>query len=810
MTMQAVRAPLTAVEAGSSACEQEPEVFTACVHCGSDLAPRASEPFCCSGCRHVYRLLQESGLSRYYDLRGGRALAPVSLRSANASEPWIEQLLAELAAQAGAEDRVRRISLDVQGLQCAACVWLIEAVFKRAPGALSIRVNPALGQLTCAVEAGFSLTEFVHAVEDFGYRLGPARKQAAPAQRGLLLRTGVCLALAANTMFLSATTYFGLEHGALYDLVQNASFALATLSALIGGSYFVGRAYAGLKRGVFHLDLPIAVGMALAYAGSAWSLGIGRGQASYLDTVSVFIALMLVGRVLQERLIERNRRQLLASEGASALLARVVKGGHAELVPCAQVRSGDELLVCPGELVVVRAVLTDAAASCSLDWISGESEPRRFNQGDELVPGSINAGRSPLHATACAMFESSDLDLLLRDGAERDVRRAGDFWDSLARVYVLLVLLATAVGVALWWWSGYSPAKILELATATLVVTCPCAFGIATPLAYELGVARLRQLGLFVRDGTFFDRAARVRQIVFDKTGTLTTGSLVLKTPAALGTLQALERDVLYSIASQSGHPKSTAIARAMRTHDASTKLLPLEVHELPGVGLECWLDGVRYRLGSPSWAAPGQGLDLGPVFSADGRVLGVLETEEVARPDAAREVNALRDEGYRLWIASGDKREHVSELARTLNIAEAQAHGGLTPDGKVALLASIDRGDTLMLGDGINDGPALSRALCSGTPAIDRPFVPARTDFYYLTPGLAPVRTALHVARRVRHTVRGALVFATAYNVLVVGLAYAGVMVPWLAAVLMPASSLGVLAFTGISLSPRRILWKS
>ncbi len=799
MTLQAVHAPAAPVES-----------FTVCVHCGSDLPSRTSDPFCCSGCRHVYHLLQESGLSRYYDLRGGRRLAPAALRTTQGSEPWLEQLMGQLEREADQSAQVRRFSLDVQGLQCGACVWLIDAVFKRAQGALSIRLNPALGQLTCAVEPGFSLPEFVHAVEDFGYRLGPARKQAAPAQRGLLLRTGVCIALAANTMFLSATTYFGLEEGALYDLVQNASFALSTLSTLVGGSYFVGRALTGLKRGVFHLDLPIAVGMLLAYAGSVWSLFLGRGHASYLDTVSVFIALMLVGRVLQERLIERNRRQLLASEGASALLARVVRDGHAELVPCAQVRPGDELLVCPGELVVVRATLTDPVASCSLDWINGESEPRRFNGGDELIAGSINAGRSPLHATACASFESSDLDLLLRDGSERDARHRGDFWDVLARLYVLLVLLATAGGVVLWWWSGYSAERILELATATLVVTCPCAFGIATPLAYELGVARLRQLGLFVRDGTFFDRAARVRQIVFDKTGTLTTGSLVLKAPAALGTLRAYERDVLYSMASQSGHPKSAAVARAVRALDERAKLLKVDVLEISGVGLECRVDGVRYRLGSPAWAAPGAALEVGPVFSADERVLCVLETEEVARPDAQREVKALREEGYRLWIASGDKPEHVHELARALQIDDAQAHGGLTPNGKVALLASLDRGDTLMLGDGINDGPALSRALCSGTPAIDRPFVPARTDFYYLTPGLSPVRSALRVARKVRKTVRGALAFATAYNVLVVGLAYAGWMVPWLAAVLMPASSLTVLVFTGFSLSPGRILWKS
>jgi Cu2+-exporting ATPase len=784
---------------------------SSCVHCHSALPQTARDGFCCRGCRHVHDLLQRSGLARYYDLVGERTLAPASPRVASQAEPWLEALASELAAQnASAVAGVGRFSLDVQGIQCGACSWLIEAIFRRTPGALRAQVNPALGQLTCAVEGTFPLIEFVQSIESFGYRLGPARKQGASSSHALLLRTGVCLALAANAMFLGATTYFGLEHGELHTLIENASFVLATLSALVGGSYFVQRAAQSLRRGVFHLDLPIALGMALAYAGSVWSLYFGSGQASYLDTVSVFIALMLVGRLLQERLIERNRRQLLASEGASALLARRLQSGRSELVPCAEVRAGDELLVCPGELVVVRARLQDERALCSLDWINGESEPRQFLRGEALMAGAVNAGRTAIRAIALTTFETSDLDALLRDDPQRTSRVAGDFWDRVGRIYSALVLVVTALGIALWWWQGKTLPQILELATAVLVVTCPCAFGIATPLAYELGVAGLRRLGLFVRDGTFFDRAAEVRRIVFDKTGTLTTGSLELVRPDHLSALSPHERSVLYTMSSQSNHPKSSAVARALVEFDPCVRILPLSVVELPGTGLECTSLGVTYRLGAPDWAAPSCDLEAGPVFSAALCPLCVLETAELARPDARHEVGALQREGYELWIASGDRHEPVQALARCLDIPAARAWGNLTPAGKQALLGMIDRRDTLMLGDGINDGPALSTALCSGTPAIDRPFVPARTDFYYLTPGLAPVRTALHVAARVRRTVRSALVFATAYNVLVVGLSYAGHMVPWLAAVLMPASSLAVLAFTGLSLAPRRMLWKS
>lgn len=795
-------------------------LFTAnesvCLHCRTTLPARSEDGFCCRGCRSVYTLLQSSGLERYYTLRGERTLSPVSGALARPTagrdqegrgheQPWLDALCAELAASTG----LYRFALDVQGIQCGACVWLLEALFKRQAGALQVHVNPALGRLSCAVGAGFPLVDFVRTVESFGYRLGTARKVSSSEGHGLLLRTGVCLALAINTMLLSTSTYFGLDSGPLYDLVQQASFAMATLSALVGGSYFSKRALLGLRRGVLHLDLPIALGMGLAYVGSTLSMFLDGARGSYLDTVSVFIALMLVGRLLQERLVEKNRRSLLSTEGASALLTRRVRDGRTELVSCGELQAGDRLLICPGEIVPVRAELVDERASCTLDWINGESEPRSFVAGETLVAGAINVGSSALRATALTFFERSDLDALLRDDTSGKVRARGDFWDHLARVYAGLVLVATALGAAGWALAGGSLREVLDVSTAVLVVTCPCAFGIATPLAYELAVAGLRRAGLFVRDGGFFERCARVARIVFDKTGTLTTGSLALVAPERLTALSPAQRGVLYDLTAQSNHPKSAAVARALEQLYPDLRLSGASAVEVTGRGMECTREGVLYRLGEAGWAAAASA--VGPVFAADGALLLSLATCEVARPDAAREVALLAGDGYELWIASGDNETSAKQMGETLGIARERSVGALTPEGKRALVerADLGRNDTLMVGDGINDALALSRAACSGTPAIDRPFVPARADFYFLTPGLAPVRKVLAVSRRVSRVVKNALVFALLYNVFAVSLSYAGLMKPWLAAVLMPASSLVVLAYVVSSLSPRSSLWK-
>ncbi|MDB4990400.1 MAG: Type cbb3 cytochrome oxidase biosis protein CcoI [Myxococcaceae bacterium] len=778
-----------------------------CLHCRSHLPVGARDHFCCRGCRSVFTLLQSSGLDRYYALRGERTLGPITGEPARHEQPWLDALAIALSDQSG----LHRFALDVQGIQCGACVWLMEALFKREADAYQVAVNPALGRMSCSVGPAFRVSDFVNTVESFGYRLGPANKQGVSENHGLLLRTGVCLALAVNTMLLSSSTYFGLSQGPLFDLVQSASFVMATLSALIGGSYFARRALAGLRRGVLHLDLPIALGMGLAYVGSAISLHFGGAKASYLDTVSVFIALMLVGRLLQERLVEKNRRSLLSTDGASALLTRRVRGGRTELVACAELQERDVLLVCPGEIVPVRARLDDARATCALDWISGESEPRSFAAGDTLVAGAINAGNSALRATALASFDRSDLDALLRDEPSGKARLRGDFWDRLARIYAGLVLVATAGGALAWALLGASLTEVLDVSTAVLVVTCPCAFGIATPLAYELAVAGLRRAGLFVRDGGFFERCARVQRIVFDKTGTLTTGSLELREPEVLQLLSREERGVLYDLSAQSNHPKSSAIARALAAHYPELALSGLPAIEVAGRGMECRRGSQTYRLGEPRWAGASTS-SCGPVFGAQGRARAILETCEVARPDAAREAEALARDGYELWIASGDTELCAKAMGQALGLSSERVIGELTPEGKRALIERVDlgRNDTLMIGDGINDGPALLRAACSGTPAIDRPFVPARADFYYLTPGLSPVGLVLRVSRAVRRVVQNALWFALAYNVFAVALAYAGLMRPWLAAVLMPASSLVVLAYVVFSLSPRSSIWKS
>lgn len=787
-----------------------------CRHCELPLGPGSTaDGFCCRGCAAVHGLLVEQGLDRYYQLRGDRAGLPATDADGSGvrDRKWLEPL--EARVRDAGDGRAARLAVDVQGLHCAACVWLIQQLFDRRPGALRLVVNPALGRADLLVRPDFPLRAFVEDVESFGYLLGPPRKLGAARSDDLLLRVGICLALAGNSMLFAAAIYLGLREGMLYRTLHDLELALATVAVWVGGSVFFRSAWQGLRRGLLHLDVPIALGIALAYAGSVWSFFFAGGRATYLDTVTVFVALMLVGRWLQERVLERNRMQLLANDGVDGLWARRVRDGALELVRCRDLGEGDLLLVAPGDLVPVDAILEGAGARFSTDWIDGESQPRDHAPGDLVPAGAFLASDAAVRLRATTAFEDSPLVSLLRAPRDRDADgpRSGAWWQRVAGWYVVAVLGAAAAGFLGWGLATGDWVKAVEVTTAVLVVTCPCAFGIATPLAYELVQGGLRRRGLFIRTATFLDRARDVRRIVFDKTGTLTTGGLALEDPAALDALDDEARAAIHDLAARSTHPKSRAVVDALERAGRPLPALRLDVRatEHAGRGLEATLGGARWRLGAPGWAADdgvGAGADL--VLGRDGATVLAATTTERLRPDAAVEVAALRDAGFALHVSSGDAGHRVASLGASLGLSPAQLLGEQTPAEKAAWIEAHDRGDTLFVGDGINDALAVDSASCSGTPAIDRPFMPARSDFYFVTPGLSPIRLSLRAASRLAQTVRRNLGFAVAYNVGAVGLAWAGVMAPWVAAVLMPLSSVVIIAATSRALGPGSALWKS
>ncbi len=794
-----------------------------CLHCGNPLGrfwQPEDGPFCCRGCAGVYRLIHEENLDRYYDLRPNTTAPSSDLRPD--SFGWLDRLLTERETFPGSSQGPLRLDLDIQGVHCAACVWLIEELFRRQDAGIQIRINPTLGKVGLAwdQERG-DLKEFLSEIEKFGYRLGPSTRGVRKQSRALLLRMAIAISMALNVMMFSLSFYFGLAEGNLYQFFGWLSLGMATVSLLAGGGVFLKGAVAGLRRGVLHLDVPISLGMILAYAGSTYGFLTAGPSHAYFDSLTIFIALMLIGRWTQEHILERNRNSLLDTSGAENItVKRKLPNGDLEAIAAPTIEKNDEMWIAPGDLLPVESMLMRRATAVSLDWITGESDQVAFQPGDRIPAGAFNASENGFSATALEGFSTSRLQDLLGSTTVSDEEFQPRWWHKVSSWYVTSVLAAAVAGFVLW--LPTDPAQALKVSIAILVVTCPCALGLATPLAEELIHVALRRVGIFLRKPSFLEKALAVHKILLDKTGTLTLNRLALTEDSRrrLTELNAEQRHILRHMTSRSNHPASVCLAKAMSAlgsaeprPDDFIATAAEDLREIPGSGLELKLASGTWRLGRPDFALEHRlesGHDSTTVFSLNGVVQAVFTLQEDLKKDAPQEVRRLVAAGYDVYLLSGDRQARVDQVATALGIASSHALGELTPETKAAKVSALDAQDTLMVGDGLNDSPSFAAAMCAATPAVDRPVLPGKADFYFLGDGIGAIGKSLAAARDLRRVVRDNLILAVVYNVGAVGLCMAGLVTPVVAAIIMPISSVTVVTLTALRLAGRRLAWTS
>ncbi len=789
-----------------------------CVHCGNPLGKfwaRDDGPFCCRGCLNVYRMIHQENLERFYDLKPSSHAPAANLRGD--SFGWLDRLIAEKAASPTATSGVLHLDLDIQGVHCAACVWLIEELFQRQPAGIGLRINPTLGKVEMIWDPQQGeLKEFLAEVEKFGYRLGPSRKGVHKHSRSLLMRMAISISMAMNVMMFSLSYYFGLapEDGGLYHFFGWLSLVLATVSVIAGGGVFFKGAIAGLRRRVAHLDVPISLGMVLAYLGSIWGFLTGGPEEAYFDSLTIFIALMLVGRWAQEHILERNRNALLDSSGAENLTVKRLRSGTPEAIAATEVLQGDELWIAPGDLLPVEGILMRRATEVALDWITGESDQIAFKPGDAIPAGAFNASNHGFTVTAGEDFADSRLQDLLRSTTLSDEDFKPQWWHNISSWYVSLVLIAALTGFAIWARTDLTLA--LKVTISVLVVTCPCALGLATPLAEELVHFALRRGGVFLRKASFMEKALSVKKVLLDKTGTLTMGNLILdeESRQTLRNLDDHSKAILRHMILRSNHPVSQCLAQELKGTSPSAgttiSVFGEELVEIPGSGLELPLDDGVWRLGKADFALSSQAppSPQQTLLSRDHKLIAGFNMREDLKADAATELADLKAAGFDIYLLSGDSQAKVDLAARALGIEPGKSFGGLNPQEKAHMVSSLDNQDTLMVGDGLNDSPSFEVALCAATPAVDRPVLPGKADFYFMGDGIAAIRRSLLAARHLRKVVRDNLIIAIAYNGLAVALCLAGLVTPVVAAILMPLSSVSVVSLTALRLTTRRLPW--
>jgi Cu2+-exporting ATPase len=766
------------------------EAQAKCLHCGTDIVDRWAPPgFCCAGCAQVHAIILSCGLERYYELRS-ETIAPV-----NESVLGTDDFTWLAAAQAAAEAKGRReLRVAVRGVSCVGCVWLIEKTLGETHGILAARVNAHQGLLHLEWREGADLSAQARGLCRFGYLMVPDDGKAAASDDGLLLRLGLCGAFAMNAMLATLPGYLGLRSDeSLAGLLRLLSVGCATLSMLVGASFFISRALAALRHGRLHMDLPIGLGLAAAYAASFVGWFAGRPDLEYWDFVSLFTFLMLVGRWTQERAIESNRRRLPPSAPAVREVPVYASAEATTALRQADPRTlqpGEVYGLAPGQVAPVGGRLLGAEAELSLAWINGESEPVSYPTGRLVPSGALNVGRREIRLKSNESWDNSLLRRLSEAGDAAVGQPPG--LERILGIYLATVMVLAALGFGLRValtsdWPG-----ALQSAISVLVVSCPCAIGLAFPLATELSVGALRRSGVYVREHRVWEQALRIRQVVFDKTGTLTLEYPRLANPQDLGGLTCPQRAALLALVEGNLHPFGRSLREALAR---GQHIEPTEgaLSSLPGLGQTLTdASGAVWSLGKPGWKGTAE-IAEGAVteFSLNGNRLALFRFAEEPRPHAAEEIAGLRRRGLAIFILSGDQPAKVTGLLTHLGLPASAGLGGLTPEQKAAWVREHDGAHTLMLGDGANDALAFGEATLRGTPVVDLSLLEQKADFYLLGRDLKGLGRLLDLARLRRRVLTEVFVFAVVYNGLTVGLALAGKMSPLLATLMMPTSAI-------------------
>ena len=696
-------------------------------------------------------------------------------------------------------DGAAESSLRLGGLHCAACAGLIEAALLGVDGVQAARVNAAAGVAQVQWQpAQTRASALLAAVRAAGYDAAPdlaadARALRQREQRLALWRLFVAAFCAMQVMMFATPVYLA-EAGELApdlrQLLHWGSWTLTLPVMLFSAAPFFSGAWRALRTRRVGMDLPVALGllvMFVASTGAAFDPAGPFGDEVYFDSLTMFVAFLLTARWFEVRARHRAADALEAGmAGLPDLATRVLADGQVEQVAAHRLAAGDRVRVALGAVFPADGRLLDGVTTVDESLLTGESHPQRRQRGDEVLAGSLNLA-SPIELRVTRSGAATRQAEIVKLQREAMVQRpalaaSADRWAAPFLVAVLL-LAASAAAV----WSLVDPARALWVAVSVLIVTCPCALSLAAPSALLAASGRLARQGVLLRRPDALDAMARVQTLFVDKTGTLTDERLLLRAQPGVE-VTMLQR--ASSLAAWSNHPLSRALASQVPADAVAWS----QVHESPGAGVSARdPQGCEWRLGSADFvgAASGPSDALQLWFGCAGRDALRLDFDESARPDAARAIAQLKQQGIEVRLLSGDRDSRVQRLARQLGLACAQ--GGATPVAKQAALREAQAGGRVvaMLGDGINDAPVLAQADVSLAMGEGADLARRSADAVLLSMRLADVALAFALARRTRHVVHQNFAWAAFYNAACIPLALAGALPPWLAGLGMAASSL-------------------
>lgn len=776
------------------------ETMCACLHCGSPIPPeRFADEFCCAGCCSVHALIHAKGLDSYYAIRKSEDAKLQPIDSKRLHRDWSILDHSETAGRFTVDGKTMKFHVD--DLTCGACVWILERLEQASAAVVWSRLDLSRSTLTVHKKDGARFSEIAGTISQLGFQVDPLGATSAwldakrRTEKRDLVRTGILGALTGNIMLLSIPLYGGAT--GVEALLFRSSMAALTLPVVTWGAWPLYRnTWRAFRQKRLSLDLPIS--LAVIAGAIIGMIGLIRSlDTLFFDSVAMLVFLLQASRTSLSFL--RGRFEAV-DEIPRWFLQPVHKSGGGPAIAPEMLRKGDAFTLSANQFLPVDAAIHSPSSTWDLSVLTGESQPILPQYGT-ILPAGARLLSETAELQSYGSIQESRIAKLLSDWREspRERRSFSQAADRVGQVFTIIVL-TTAGGLLFTDMQG-QPGWLRAL--SLLVVTCPCIFGVAIPLAENLAMNRASESGLLVREPSFFERLLHVRKVFFDKTGTLTTGRMNLEETLicdfsdgvteeeALALASAIERDDL--------HPVARALVDRAKERGISPSPKIFHSTVFPGGGRGAIGRDGYYTLRS----VPSDNAFINIELTRNARRLALFLMKDEIKPFARETVQDLTRQGIEIEVLSGD---HAPSIARVLQDLEVESGSSLksrvTPEGKASFVRTANAEQpVMMIGDGANDAEALKAASVSIAIKGDFAACLEAADAVLLATTLQPVQTAYTIARRLRTTLRTCLLFSSAFNLIAGTLAVLGHMSPLIAAILMPTSSLIVTTVTWLSL---------
>ncbi len=803
-----------------------------CFHCNEAVPPginlsvvinQTQQPMCCVGCEAIAQTIVDNGLTQYYAVRTepahkGQSLVPEQLQK--------NKLLDEAVLQSefifqdeGQTNDCKEAILTIDGISCAACAWLIEMQLDKLNGLVNINVNATSQRATVKwLDSKVKLSEILLAIESIGYQAMPFKANDAEINnvkqsKAFIKRLGISGILMMQIMMIAVGLYFGAfadmaEHNKVY--LRWVSFILTIPIIFYGAFPFYTGAIKAVKAKRLSMDVPVSIAILLAFSASAWATVTQQGEV-YFESVSMFTFLLLIGKFLEFRARSRaaqvsaNLLKLMPMTATKVLSENSSEASNENqakevLVAAKLLIKGDIVIVKPGEVVPADGVITSGRSQLNEAMLSGEQLPINKAVGDSVFAGTIN-GDGNITVQVKQASNQSFLSQLIRlsEQSQTHKPKIAKLSDKIAQYFVAVILL-TSIATAIYW-QQHMPEEAFWITLSVLVATCPCALSLATPTGLTCATTRLNRAGIMIKGGHVMETIPQINCFAFDKTGTLTTGEFTINQVELTDNAHKLSQEKTLAIAAALEAHSEHPIAKPFSEHrDFTLKASQVKVHS--GQGVSGCIDNVDYAIGKVAWLQKLSPLDnklaesygeASCVLMGDNKVIAAFYLVDKVRDEAKDLLQRLNKKNKTLLL-SGDSQVACDKISQILPIGSAL--GGLSAQDKMQQIQAAQAQDykVAMTGDGVNDSPVFGAAHVSIAMGCGADITKSGADVILLNNKLSSINTLIKVSGRTRRIIFQNYLWAFGYNAIVLPLAVAGYITPYMAVIGMSASSILVL----------------